>query len=255
MQSNHPRIITIPVLEDNVAYVIIQGSSAVVVDPGDSNPIAAILVDHGLSLSHILITHYDYDHTGGVESLRSHVHTSVIGPATTRVRLDAIAHPGVDLNLDGLTVQVIDTPGHAFPHVAYYLPVPGWLFSGDCLFGGGCGQLAGDVAPVMWASLQALNQLPASTRIFFGHEYTRSNLAFARSVEPENSFIGERIARVEACLRQGESTSPSTLAEERLTNPFLRTGSVDLRYHLGLSHASDVEVFAALRRAKNLFRG
>jgi len=245
----------IPVLEDNYAYVVSQGSLAIVIDPGEAKPIADYLVAHALTLSHILITHYDHDHIGGVDSLRSHFHASVIGPASTRIRLDAVAAPGVDLGINGFTVQVIDTPGHAFPHVAYYLPDPGWLFSGDCLFGAGCGRLARDVAPVMWASLQSLNQLPADTQVYFGHEYTRSNLAFARAVEPDNPNLADRIARVEACLKNGGVTSPSTLAEERLTNPFLRTDSIPLRKHLGLPHASGVEVFVALRRAKNLFRG
>ena len=249
-----PHIQIIPILEDNYAYVINQDGWALVIDPGEARPIADYLAAHALSLAHILITHYDYDHIEGIAPLRSSFRPSVIGPTSSRVGLDVIAQPGVDLSLDGLTVRVIDTPGHAFPHVAYYFPDQGWLFSGDCLFGGGCGRLAGDSASVMWNSLQSLNQLPADTKVFFGHEYTLANLAFAQSVEPDNPQIRDRISREQQVLAAGGFSAPSTIHEERMTNPFLRLHSATIRKSMGLSSASDAEVFAALRKAKNGFR-
>jgi hydroxyacylglutathione hydrolase len=250
-----PHIQIIPILEDNYAYVITRDGRALVIDPGEARPVAEYLAAHALSLSHILITHYDYDHIEGIEPLRATYRPLVIGPASPRVRLDVIARPGIDLSIEGFIVRVIDTPGHACPHVAYYFPDQGWLFSGDCLFGGGCGRLAGDTAVTMWKSLQSLNELPADTQVFFGHEYTLANLAFARAVEPDNPDIRDRITHEEQVLATGGFSTPSTIREERLTNPFLRPQSATIRNTLGLVGASDADVFAALRKAKNRFRG
>lgn len=212
-------------LQDNYAYLIEDGQRVMIIDPSETNPVLDWLLKNGRTLSHILITHNHADHTGGVEALRKKFGAEVIGP-------ESGPHP-----LNG--VEAIDTPGHCFPHVAYYFPAQGWVFSGDCLFGAGCGRLSGDSAAAMWASLQKLAALPDETRVFFGHEYTLDNLAFAAFVEPGNPAIQARRQRVTAALDAGGFSTPSTMAEEKATNPFLRAG--------------DVSVFAKRRNIKNSF--
>lgn len=225
MLSAMLRVHVIPVLEDNYAYLMCGHTEAVLVDPGEALPVERALDAAGLSLSHILITHRHHDHTGGLDALVRRYQPVVVAPEDASSPL-----PGVDM---------ISTPGHAFPHIAYYVREPGWLFSGDSLFGAGCGRLAGDSAGVMWASLQKLAALPDETLVFFGHEYTLDNLAFAAAVEPDNPAIAARRARVAAALAAGGYSTPSTIAEEKATNPFLR--------------AADLETFARLRTMKNTF--
>lgn len=215
----------LPMLDDNYSYVIEDGDRVMVVDPSEASPVIQLLKRLNRTLTHILITHHHADHTGGVDALCARYAAKIID-----------AHAGAN-PLPG--IEAIETPGHCFPHTAYYLRAPGWLFSGDCLFGAGCGRLFGDSAVVMWASLGKLAALPDNTVVYFGHEYTLDNLAFAAAVEPENRAITERRARVSAALASGGFSTPSTIAEEKLTNPFLRAG--------------DAETFAALRRKKNSF--
>lgn len=249
------KVHVIPCLSDNYAYLVEGGSGAVVVDPSEAGPVARAASALGLTITHILITHYHHDHTGGVGELKRRFGAEAIGPEPAGMGVDRVGRPGEHLDLHGLTVEVVDTPGHAFPHVAYHAGEEGWLFSGDCLFGAGCGRLAGNKAEVMWNSLQALAARPDETRVFFGHEYTLSNLSFAASVEPENPAIEIRRRHEEEILRRGGYSAPSTLAGEKQTNPFLRTGSTAIRNRLGMITEPDVKVFAALREAKNRFSG
>ncbi|MGA1193678.1 MAG: hydroxyacylglutathione hydrolase [Kiritimatiellia bacterium] len=225
-------------LSDNYIFIIEAPSAVVVIDPAETEPVMRWLRDHQREPTHVLITHYHADHTGGVEALRRAYGMPVYGPAPSPFPVEQVEEGCIDL-ADELTVEVIDTPGHAFPHAAYYFRERGWLFSGDCLFGAGCGRLRGDAAAVMWSSLQRLAALPDQTSIYFGHEYTLDNLAFAATVEPDNPAIPERRARVQDALRTAEFSVPSTLAEEKATNPFLRAG--------------DMATFAARRRRKDVF--
>jgi len=248
-----PRVFVVPVLHDNYAYLIVSGHDALIIDPGEAAPVAAVVEKNKLIPRAMLITHYDHDHIGGVAELRRMFNMKVIGPSPSPLKLDVGCQPGQSLPIIDLQLQVIDTPGHAFPHVAFYESTHRWLFSGDCLFGAGCGRLSGSTAPIMWKSIQALAALPDDTSLFFGHEYTLSNLSFAAFVEPENDAIPARRLRVEECLRKGGFSSPSTMGEEKATNPFLRVNSADIRRRLNLADASDLAVFTALRNAKNSF--
>jgi hydroxyacylglutathione hydrolase len=248
-----PRVIVVPVLHDNYAYAVVSGHDVLIIDPGEAAPVVAAIEKNNLTPRAVLITHYDHDHTGGVAELRRIFNMKVIGPSPSPLKMDEVCQSGQILPFNNLQIKIIDTPGHAFPHVAFYESTHRWLFSGDCLFGAGCGWLSGSSAPVMWKSIQSLAALPDDTSMFFGHEYTLSNLSFAASVEPENNDIPARRLRVEEHLSQGGFSSPSTMGEERATNPFLRVNSPDIRRRLNLADASDQEVFTALRIAKNSF--
>jgi len=251
-----PTIHVIPVLEDNYAYAVVLGEQTVIVDPGEAAPVLAWLSRTGRTVSAILITHYDGDHTGGVAALRRQGSVAVVGPVPATFALDNVAAPGEILTLGGIAFTVLNCPGHAFPHVAYHLPTSGALFTGDCLFGGGCGRFPPAETSTMWDSIGRLARLPDETRLYFGHEYTSSNLAFAAAVEPENEAIARRRERTAAGIAGGEPSAPSTLAEERLTNPFLRVAEPAVRRWVGMPEdAPDAAVLGALRQRKNSFRG
>lgn len=226
----------LPVLEDNFAYLIHGPAGTVLVDAPDAGPIRRRLEDRKRRLTHILVTHDHQDHIGGLAALKEWSGAVVIAPAGSRVpQADREARGGERLDVAGLGLDVIWTPGHCAAHASFHLPAAAAVFTGDCLFGAGCGRLFGNPPEIMWNSLQRLAALPDATRVYFGHEYTVSNLRFALTVEPGNAALARRLAAAEAAT----PTSPSTIALEKATNPFLRAGNVDL--------------FAELRRRKDRF--
>lgn len=255
-------ITPIPAFEDNYIWALINRATgtAVVVDPGDANPVEAFLAAHELTLTGILVTHHHGDHIGGISSLCAEREIPVFGPAnesiatvTQRLR-DGDTHP-----LPGNATHffsVIDVPGHTRGHIAYR--VGDHLFCGDTLFVMGCGRLFEGTPAQLHRSLQRIASLPAQTAVFCAHEYTLSNLKFALAVEPSNEALQRRAFVVASARASGLPTVPTTVAEELETNPYLRCHSPEIRASAerfaGSSLANEVEVFAALRRWKNEFR-
>jgi len=255
-------IIPIPAFADNYIWLLRQGGASVVVDPGDAAPVIAHFDREGLQLAAILATHHHGDHVGGIPALLSRWPVPVFGPAretipgrTRAVREgDAITVPGIDLAL-----SVLDIPGHTAGHIAYvaHSHAPPLVFCGDTLFAAGCGRLFEGTPGQMLRSLGKLSALPDATQIYCGHEYTLANLRFATAVEPANVSIGERHGREKAKRDRGIATLPSTMGEERATNPFLRTGEPTVRLaaekHAGRPLDGPVAVFAEIRSWKNAF--
>jgi hydroxyacylglutathione hydrolase len=161
---------------------------------------------------------------------------------------------GEKITVLGQTVDVIPVGGHTRGHIAYH--VPGTVFCGDTLFGAGCGRLFEGTPAQMCASLARLAALPDETKIYCAHEYTETNLRFALAVEPQSAALRERAERVARMRAAGLPTIPSTLREEKATNPFLRCGEPAViaaaRAH-GAVDASPVAVFAAIRGWRNGF--
>ena len=240
-----------------------DGRQAVVVDPGDAAPVSRALQDLGLKLQAILVTHHHADHVGGVDALRSATGACVYGPARERVPAPAISLGAKDVvNAMGLRFEVIDVPGHTAGHIAYYCPEMDGaplLFCGDTLFSGGCGRLFEGTPAQMLDSLDQLAALPGDTRVCCAHEYTLSNLKFARAVEPANSALLQYLNDCETLRSQNLPTLPSNMALERQINPFLRARRTTVAQ---AAHAFDaqvpqddaVAVLAALRQWKNEFR-
>jgi hydroxyacylglutathione hydrolase len=231
---NSVEIEVVPMLSDNYGYLIWRGSSAVLVDAGEAAPVRARIDARKGHLTHILITHDHHDHIDGIAELKKRYDARVIGPAGSGVPLvDEYVSGGEVLDIAGLRVEVIWTPGHRPAHAAFYLPESQAVFSGDAMFGAGCGRLFGNPPEMLYSSIQKLAKLPDATRVYFGHEYTASNLRFAQSLEPYNTLIRERLASLMT------PSSPSTIALEKATNPFVR--------------ARNADEFAERRKAKDSF--
>ncbi|MDP9918195.1 hydroxyacylglutathione hydrolase [Variovorax boronicumulans] len=257
-------LVPLPAFADNYIWMLHDGHHAIVVDPGDAQPVFDALAHHKLQLAAILVTHHHSDHTGGVAALHAATGAKVWGPA--RERIPEPFTPLVQGDIAqalGLRFEVIDVPGHTAGHIAYFLPASAAqapvLFCGDTLFSGGCGRLFEGTPAQMLASLDALAALPGDTRVCCAHEYTLANLKFARAVEPGNDELTHYNARCESLRAQGQPTLPSQLAIERRINPFLRSREATVfravRAHAELSaDAAEAEVFAALRQWKNDFR-
>ena len=254
-------IIALPAFADNYIWLLHDGRRALVVDPGDPQPVLSALQGHGLELEAILVTHHHPDHTGGVAELRTQTGAAVWGPAR-----EAIPEPFTALK-DGKTVttlgtawSVLEVPGHTAGHIAFFAAdVDGapLLFCGDTLFSGGCGRLFEGTPAQMLASLDALAALPPATRVCAAHEYTLGNLRFARAVEPDNAALADYQRQCLQRRADGRPTLPSTIGLERAINPFLRSRepavSRAVRAHMP-SATDEVAVFAALRQWKNEFK-
>jgi len=249
-------ITPIPAFNDNYIWLLQRGDERWVVDPGDDEPVIEAL--DGAALTGILITHHHYDHTGGMQSLIQRYRCPAFGPGT----IEGITRPladGDEFELLGTTAKVRAVPGHTLDHIAICLESGGQhhLFCGDTLFAAGCGRLFEGTPEQMYRSLQSLSDLPEDTRVYCAHEYTVSNLKFALAAEPDNDKVRDRMARAQEQRQLGRPTLPSTIGEERDTNPFLRCDSPAIRQKVrdhGANEQSDsVEIFAILRQWKDTF--
>jgi hydroxyacylglutathione hydrolase len=246
-------ILPVECLEENYAFVVHAPDEheACVVDPSEAEPILRALSAHGdPRLRGVLATHHHRDHVDGLEELISRCGTNeppwVAGHARDRTRISGLTHP-VDAPVDryaptgielaGVELFAMHVPGHTRGAIAWCVPgsarAAASVFTGDTLFAGGCGRLFEGTAEQMYASLRALVAMPDDTLLWFGHEYTAKNLEFAASVEPENRAIERRRRAL------GPTSVPTTVGEEKATNPFVR--------------ASSVEEFARRRLAKDRF--
>ena len=226
------------------------------VDAPEEAPILAAIERTGWRPSLILVTHHHGDHVEANLALKERFGLRIVGPKAEADRIpgiDETVAEGDTVALGGQAVRVIETPGHTAGHVSYHLPQAGVAFTGDTLFALGCGRLFEAGPQVMFSSLAKLAALPDETSIYCGHEYTASNARFALSVDPDNARLRERASTIEALRAKGEPTLPTTIGEEKATNPFLRAADPAIRRHLGMEGASDAEVFAELRRRKDSF--
>jgi hydroxyacylglutathione hydrolase len=256
-------VVPVPQLFDNYAYLLgdAQQGEAAVVDCAEAAPVLAEVRRRGWTLTAVLATHHHFDHVGGnTDLLAALPGLRIYGSAGDADRIPGITHrvrDGDPVEAGGASGRVIMIPAHTSGHVAYYFPAVAVVFTGDTLFAAGCGRLFEGDAAQMMSSLARLAALPEETRVYCGHEYTEKNLRFALTLEPSNPQLAAKLATVEALRRRGEPTVPSTIAEEKATNPFLRTHCAEVaastRARVPGVGADPVAVFAAVRALKDRF--
>ena len=245
-------------LQDNFGVLVhdpLSGATAAI-DAPEAAPVEAALQGNGWKLTDILVTHHHRDHTGGIAALKQQYGCRVVAP-----RGEAEKIPGVDetvgegdrVKVGNLTAQVLETPGHTLGHIAYWFEADKLAFVGDTLFSIGCGRVIEGNAETMWRSLSKLRDLPDDTRIFCGHEYTQANIRFALTVEPDNKALRARASTVDKLVAEKKFTLPSTMAEEREANVFLRADMPEVAAAVGMGGKPPAEVFAEIRTRKNKF--
>lgn len=239
-------VVPIPILQDNYAWFLRDGATGetAVVDAAVAAPVLSFLRErNGGRCDYLVITHHHADHIAEIPQVKAATGAKTVGnprDAASLPPLDVEAPPGSSFALGQSRAEVIDTPGHADHHIAYAFREGEALLCGDVLFAAGCGRLVEGSAAEMWESLSRLAALPDAMRVCCGHEYTLSNVKYARHVEPANAALRDFAAEAEAKRAQGLPTLPTTLGLEKAINPFLR--------------ARDAAHFAELRRGKDSFR-
>lgn len=261
-------ISAIPAFKDNYIWCLADNDNgkALIVDPGEAEPVQKHLAENQLKLDTILITHHHPDHVGGVKKLAEAVpDCRIVGPAESPFQdSTSQVHPGDEVIWEDFTFEVLSVPGHTLDHIAYFSdthvdnrPV---LFCGDTLFVCGCGRLFEGTPEQMRQSLKTLRDLPDQTAVYCAHEYTLANLEFARHWLPEDDNLREFEEHCQALRKEGKPTVPSVLGNEKRLNPFLRwddpdvvTAARDYGSHHGMPVDTDNAVFAATRHGKDNF--
>lgn len=244
---------------DNYSYLLVceETGLCAVVDPTEAYPVWQKAEGLSVQLTKVFCTHHHHDHIGGLADLLDEKpDLEVYGFHADENRIPGMTHSvrdGDRVQMGEQVGKVLHSPGHTSGSVCYHFD--GHLFTGDTLFGGGCGRLFEGSPEQMHNSLKRISALPDSTKIYFGHEYSEANMAFAMTVEAENPMVRERFNRVKELVKLSFPTVPSTLIDEKQTNPFLRCDSPVIRESLGdnAQICSDVEVFRQLRDRRNSF--
>jgi hydroxyacylglutathione hydrolase len=236
-------IVAVPAFSDNYIWLVHDERSGetAVVDPGDARPVLAEAERRGWTIEQVWNTHWHPDHTGGNVAIKAETGARIHGPANENIAgRDVALAEGDEVRLGGHVGRVIEVPGHTLGHIALLFDDERVAFVGDTLFAMGCGRLFEGTPEQMYASLQRLAGLADDTRLYCAHEYTLSNARFAAHAEPANRAIAARLSEVETLREAGKVTVPTTVAQERETNPFVRSTNVD--------------EFARRRAAKDSFR-
>ena len=247
----------IPAFDDNYFWLLSNDHKAIVVDPGDAQVVLDRLSQNGLTLDAVLVTHKHYDHIGGVGKLKAKTGCRVVAPVIDGVAVDMTVNDGDEVSLLGNKFAVLGVPGHTLEHVAYYSEGLKCCFVGDTLFSSGCGRMFEGTPKQFLASLKRLAELPDDTEIYCAHEYTLANLAFAQVVEPNSSEILAKLARMKKTRAENKPTLPTTIGDEKQTNPFLRTDKTQVIEAIlareGKKLLDEPAVFHALRSWKDSF--
>jgi len=247
----------IPCLSDNYSYLIYEKETHIIsiVDPSEFNACDKVINKYK-KLDFILNTHHHADHVGANLELKKKYNSKILGSNEDKNRI-----PGIDIflkenqkhNIGNLEFEVIFIPGHTKGHIAFFFGKEKIAFTGDTLFSLGCGRVFEGTHEEMFNSLNKIKNLPPDTKIYCGHEYTRSNLNFCLAYDTKNTFLKEKEIEIQQKLNSNQPTVPSTLGQEIKTNIFLRCNEPEIKHALDLKDSSEVEVFSKLRDLKDSF--
>jgi hydroxyacylglutathione hydrolase len=245
-------------LTDNFGVLLHDPESGATasIDAPEAAPVEAALAAAGWRLTDILVTHHHGDHTAGIPALKQRYKCRVVAPRNEAQRIaevDETVGDGDTVRLGSLAGRVIDTPGHTAGHISYFFPADKLAFVGDTLFSIGCGRVIEGNPQMMWQSLTKLRALPDDTRFYCGHEYTQSNVRFAKTIEPNNKALAARAEEVDRLLAANKPTIPATIGAEKAANPFLRADVAEVAQSVGLAGSPAWKVFAEIRERKNKF--
>jgi hydroxyacylglutathione hydrolase len=247
-----------PCLKDNYGVLLhdpATGATAAI-DAPDAQPVEAALKQKGWRLTDILVTHHHADHTQGIPALKQHHGCRVVGPRAEANRIpfiDEAVGEGDTVKVGDLMARVLETPGHTAGHISYWLRGPKLAFVGDTLFSIGCGRVIEGDAQMMWNSLLKLRELPDDATVFCGHEYTRSNIRFAMTLDKDNPALTRRAAEVDQLMAKGQPSIPMLMGPEKAANPFLRADNPAVAQAVGLPDGPAWKVFAEIRARKDSF--
>jgi len=251
------KIEIIPCLSDNYSYLIYEKETNTVsiVDPSEFETCDKIANKYK-KLDYILNTHHHADHVDGNIKLKKKYNSKILGFGPDKDRI-----PGIDIllkdkqkkSIGNLEFEVIFIPGHTKGHIAFYFSKEKIVFTGDTLFSLGCGRVFEGTHKEMFNSLNKIKNLPIETKVYCGHEYTKSNLNFCLKYDPKNILLKEKAIDIKKKTNNKLPTIPTTIYEEIKTNIFLRCNNSDIKQVLNLKDSSDVEVFSKLRDLKDSF--
>ena len=250
------KIFVINALSDNYIYLLRNEHKNItsVIDPGESEPVLEFLNNKNWHLDEIINTHHHHDHIGGNKKLLDVYKSKLIAPSYENNRISNINIPVSDNethNIAGVLAKVIHTPGHTLGHVCFYMPEEKYLFSGDTLFYLGCGRVFEGTMDQMWLSLLKLRSLPEDTTVYCGHEYTISNMKFAKYIDNDNALLNEVSLEIKNKREKALPTIPFNLGVEKKINPFLRADDDDFIKSVGLRSNSASESFGEIRLKKD----
>jgi hydroxyacylglutathione hydrolase len=245
-------------LKDNYGVLLhdpATGATAAI-DAPEAAPVDAALGKTGWKLTDILVTHHHQDHVGGIDALKAKHKCRVVAPVEKKAKIPAIdeaVREGDTVKVGSLSAKVLETPGHTLDHISYWFEKDKLAFVADTLFSIGCGRVIEGTMDMMWDSLVKLRKLPDDTQLYCGHEYTLANARFALTIEPNNAVLRRRADDVANLVEQGKPTIPTTLAQEKSYNPFLRADVPEVAMGLGMPNAAPARVFAEIRTRKDKF--
>ena len=247
----------IPCLSDNYSYLIHEKkfNTVSIVDPSEFKSCDEAIKKYK-KLDFILNTHHHTDHVGANLELKKKYDSKILGS-----KLDKDRIPGIDIflkenqkqKIGNLEFEIIFIPGHTKGHIAFFFRKEKIAFTGDTLFSLGCGRVFEGTHEEMFNSLNKIKKLPPDTKIYCGHEYTKTNLNFCLTYDPKNKLLKEKQADILKKLSSNQPTIPSILGQEIKTNIFLRCDDPVIKHALGLKDSSEVEVFSKLRDLKDSF--
>ncbi|MEO5805912.1 hydroxyacylglutathione hydrolase [Devosia sp.] len=245
---------------DNYGYLLHDEATGrtAALDAPEANAIKVALLQRGWSLTDIFITHHHIDHVEAIPELVAEFGAAVTGPRAEADKISGLTRlvdPGETVALGETVFEILATPGHTLGQIAYYDRSGGHLFSADALFSLGVGRMFEGTPGPMWEGVKALRDLPDETLLYPGHEYTASNARFALSIDPDNAALKARAAEVTELRAAGRFTVPALMGTEKLANPFLRADAPELAAYYGLVGVTPADVFAAIRKGKDEFKG